>query len=148
VLIKRLPINAELVVLESEAEARAKLGVTGKWIKVRDIEGTEGYAAAWYLSATRQEAVLGVTPAPPASAKLVVRTTTEGVALRSQPLVSGATLIKREPLSSELLVLDPPAAAEKKIGALNQWIKVRDSAGSEGYVAAWYVIKRPAASAP
>ena len=53
-------------------------------------------------------------------------------------------LIKREPLSAELLVTEPPGQAEQKVGVVSQWIQVRDSAGVQGYVAAWYVIKRPA----
>jgi hypothetical protein len=147
-LIKRLPLNAEFSVVEPEAQARAKIGLQGQWIRVRDIEGKQGYAAAWYLSDVRQNDVLGVTPAPPASTKLVVRTTTEGVALRSQPVISDVTLIKRVPLSSELLVLEPAAQAGAKVGVVNQWLMVRDSAGAEGYVAAWYVIQRPTPAAP
>jgi len=147
-LIKRLPLNAEFRVLDPEAQARARLGIEGQWIKVRDIESREGYAAAWYLADKRQEAVLGVAVMPPASNKLVVRTITEGVALRSQPVIADTTLVKREPLSTELLVLDSPAQAEKKIGVVGEWLRVRDSAGMEGYVAAWYVIKRPSAATP
>ena len=143
-LIKRLPLNAEFTVLEPEAQARAKLGVQGNWIQVRDIEGSLGYCAAWYLSEKRQDAALGVAVTPPDTANLVVRTIEEGVALRNQPVISDATLIKREPLSAELLVMEPPAQAEQKIGVVSQWIQVRDSAGAQGYVAAWYVIKRPA----
>jgi len=158
-LIKRLPLNAELVVLEAAAQARQKIGVNGEWLKVRDIEGVEGYAAAWYLSTARQEPSLGVTIAPPAGsqaisapppqpdAPLIVRVITEGLALRSQPLVAETTLIKRLPFGAELLILEAPGEAEKKIGVVNQWLKGRDSAGSEGFVAAWYVIKRPASGA-
>ena len=147
-LIKRVPLNAELVVLEPEAQARLKLGAGDQWIQVRDIEGAKGYAAAWYLSDTREDAALGVAATPPDTTNLVVRTTTDGVALRSQPLISDATLVKREPLSAELLVLEAIPVAEQKIGVANQWLQVRDSAGSEGYVAAWYVMKRPVATAP
>ena len=38
-----------LLVLEEEAIATKKVGVTGQWIKVRDPQGYEGYVAAWYL---------------------------------------------------------------------------------------------------
>jgi hypothetical protein len=73
----------------------------------------------------------------------VVRSTEAGLALRSQPVISQATLVKRLPLGSELVVLDPTAEAEKKIGVVDEWIKVRDIAGTEGYIAAWYVVKQP-----
>lgn len=143
-LIKRLPLNAELTVLEPEAQARLKLGVQGQWIKVQDIEGSQGFCAGWYLSDKRQDSALGVAVTPPEKANLVLRTIEDGVALRSQPVISDATLIKREPLNAELLVIEPLAQAEQKVGVVSQWIQVRDSAGVQGYVAAWYVIKRPA----
>ena len=46
-LIKRLPKAAELVALTEDAEER--IGVSGQWIRVRDIEGDVGYVAAWYV---------------------------------------------------------------------------------------------------
>ncbi len=159
-LIKRLPLNAEFVVLEPSAQARPKIGANGQWLKVRDVEGAEGYVAAWYVSMARQESPLGVsvtpppgspTPSPsatPTAAQIVVRTIAEGLALRSQPEVTETTLIKRLPFGTELLVLEGASAAEKKIGVLNQWLKVRDNAGIEGFVAAWYVIQRPAPGTP
>jgi hypothetical protein len=67
------------------------------------------------------------------------------LALRSQTVISQATLIKRLPLGAELVVVDPAGEAERKIGVVNEWIKVRDISGAEGYVAAWYVIKQPRA---
>jgi uncharacterized protein YkwD len=38
-------------VLEAEEAARAKIGVTGQWIQVRDASSREGYVAAWYVEA-------------------------------------------------------------------------------------------------
>ena len=72
--------------------------------------------------------------------EIVLRTTTENVALRTEPRVAANTLIKRMPEAAELLVLDE--AEEDKIGKYGQWINVRDVEGDEGHVAAWYVIKR------
>jgi len=46
-LIKRLP-NASIVIALEE-DAAAKLGIHGKWLKVRDASGIEGYLAAWYV---------------------------------------------------------------------------------------------------
>jgi hypothetical protein len=46
-LIKRLPNNSHVVSMEADAES--KIGVHGKWLKVRDASGIEGYMAAWYL---------------------------------------------------------------------------------------------------
>jgi hypothetical protein len=47
-LIKRLPIDGELVVLEPRDVAVPKIGRMGDWLHVCDVEGREGYVAAWY----------------------------------------------------------------------------------------------------
>jgi len=47
-LIKRLPNNSIVTVLEDDADS--KIGVNGQWLKVRDITGAEGYIAAWYVT--------------------------------------------------------------------------------------------------
>ena len=143
-LLKHLPLNSQLLALEPEAQVKQKLATEGQWLKVRDIEGTEGYCAAWYLSTSRKEDALGAfkkgeQPKP----GLVVWPVTDGLALRSQPAISDATLVKRLPLHTDLLVLDPSDKAEKKLGIVNQWLKVKDLDGNQGFVAAWYVVKRP-----
>jgi hypothetical protein len=155
-LIKREPQNAEFVVLDPPDQAKAKIGVQDQWLQARDIAGDQGYVAAWYVDTSRQEPALGAfeksatAPSPtasPSADKLVVRSTADGLALRSQPVISDATLIKREPLSAELLVLEPVNQAEAKIGVVNRWLNVQDVSGDKGYVAAWYVVKNPTPSA-
>jgi hypothetical protein len=42
-----------------------------------------------------------------------------------------------------MVVLEDPAFAEPKIGQMGEWLHVRDVTGAEGYVAAWYTVKRP-----
>lgn len=143
-LIKRLPLNASLIVQEPEAQARAKIGVSGQWLQVKEILGQVGFVAAWYVTLASQPA-LGVREkdddiVADQDEKLVLVTITEGVALRTQPLIADSTLIKRMPLAAELLPIEDGAQA--KVGVLNQWINVRDIEGDEGFVAAWYVIKR------
>ena len=59
--------------------------------------------------------------------------------MRRQPVISDATLIKRLPLGTELTVLEQNA--EAKIGKNDQWLKVKDPSGTEGYVAAWFVAR-------
>jgi hypothetical protein len=155
-LIKRLPQNAQFVVLDPPDQAGAKIGAQNQWLKVRDVAGDEGFVAAWYVATSRQEPALGAfekgtapSPAPsPTGGKLVVRSTAEGLALRSQPVISDATLVKREPLSAELLVLESLDQADAKIGMVNQWLNVQDVNGDKGYVAAWYVVKSPTPAAP
>jgi hypothetical protein len=143
-LMKRLPLASELTSLETAEQARGKIGVVGQWLKVRDANGAEGYVAAWYVSATKgapaPSSAAGSSPASGTpTGPLMLRTTTPDVALRSQPVLGDQTLIKRLPFNTRLTVLDPTAEAARKVGAVNQWLRVRDGKGVEGYVAAWYV---------
>ncbi|MGB8213069.1 MAG: C39 family peptidase [Anaerolineales bacterium] len=140
-LLERLPLNSPLSVLEADATARAQIGQMNQWLPVKAADGTVGYAAAWYVSLTQQ------TPPPPVSAPtqpaqpaaLVVVTTSDGVALRRAPMVSDATLIKYMPLGTQLQVVEDPSGAQSKIGALDQWIQVKDITGAVGLVAGWCV---------
>lgn len=144
-ILKRLPVNSKLLALEAEATAKAKVGQQNQWIKVRDIEGKDGYVAAWYVTSATEPA-LGARPNPTGGQKadppktLTVRTTADSVTLRSKPVVAADTVIKTLPLNSELLVTET-GTPEKKIGVQNQWLQVKDIQGKEGYVAAWYVKK-------
>ena len=143
-LIKRLPMGASLVVQEPIAQAKTKIGVRGKWLKVKDVTGQVCYVAGWYVTPGGEPA-LGVrqdqkSATPTDDVDIVLRTTTEGVALRNQTVVAPNTLIKRMPNASELLLLD--AAEKSKIGVNGQWLRVKDIEDDEGYVAAWYVTQR------
>jgi len=145
-MIKRLSIGSSLVVQEPQVVAQKKISVPGKWLKVKDITGKIGYVAAWYVTLSSEPA-LGVRqqkksakPTADADDEIILRTTTEGVALRKEPRVASDTLIKRMPNASELIILDE--ADESKIGVHYQWIRVRDIEDDEGYVAAWYVVRR------
>jgi hypothetical protein len=111
---------------------------------VKDTSNKEGYVAAWYVKyasgSTAQAQPTAAAAAVMASSNggpLKVRATAEGIALRKQPIVSDATLIKRLPLGTELVVLEPNGDA--KVGRNDQWLKVKDPAGAEGVVAAWFV---------
>lgn len=148
-LINRFPVNSQFLVLEPSAQAVPKLGITNQWLNVRDVEGDSGYMAAWFVSQYRQDA-LGVSdtstepPAPaPTATKLVVRAAEDNLALRNQPVISDTTLIKRYPIVTEFLVLEPISQAQAKLGVLNQWLNVQALDGTVGYVAAWYVVVRP-----
>lgn len=141
-IIKQLSMSNKLKILD--AADQTKVGQHGQWLHVRDIEGDEGYVAAWYVTPTN-DPFLGVhkkdeeeagKPTPPT--KLVVKTTTEGVAFRTQPRTGDDTLIERLPLATELLVTE--SGAENKVGVHGQWLQAKTLDGDEGYVAAWYVV--------
>lgn len=144
-LIRRVATTEQLISVEGSNKVIAKVGVEGQWLKVRDASGKEGYVAAWYVkyasgsAAPAQPAAATTTTTPAVSGPVKVRATAEGVALRSQPLVSDATLIKRVSINTTLTLLEP--GAEAKIGQNNQWLKVKDPSGKEGYVAAWFVAR-------
>jgi hypothetical protein len=142
-LIRRIPTTETLICIEPANQAIPKVGVTGQWLKVRDASNKEGYVAAWYVKyasgSTTQTGQPAVNTAAANGGALKVRATAEGIALRKQPMISDATLIKRLPLGTELLVTEPNA--EGKIGKNDQWIKVKDPTGTEGVIAAWFVAR-------
>jgi len=47
-LLVRLPLQSELVILDPSDEE--KIGRIGQWVHVRDVNGLEGYVAAWYVA--------------------------------------------------------------------------------------------------
>jgi hypothetical protein len=150
-LAKRVPVNTELVCTEPFDAALAKVGVVYQWLQVKDVANCAYYVAAWYVKAVNGQAALGAKDQGTVSfavetgepEPLIARAGVEGLALRTLPLIMQDTLIKRLPIDGELIVLEPPAAAEAKLGKMGEWLHVRDVEGQEGYVAAWYAVKRP-----
>ncbi len=65
-----------------------------------------------------------------------------GLRLRSQATTASDTVAFEEP-GALLSVLEAEATARSKIGVNDQWLRVRDANGREGYVAAWYVEAAP-----
>jgi hypothetical protein len=57
---------------------------------------------------------------------------------------STANIVVSVPAGSFLTVTEPNGMS--KIGAVNQWMRVRDDKGHEGFAAAWYLEKAPAAA--
>ncbi|HSM71738.1 MAG TPA: C39 family peptidase [Anaerolineales bacterium] len=139
-LIRRIPVTEQLVCLEPANFAIPKIGVVGKWIKVRDAQNTEGFVAAWYVQYASGSTIQDGEIPPAADTSTgsgKVRATAHAVAFRKQPTVSDSTLIRWLPLGEELSINEP--GGEAKIGANNQWLKVKDMNGVEGFVAAWFV---------
>lgn len=159
-LWKRMPLETELICLESKDLVQAKLGVQGKWLQVQEPGGDQGFVAGWYCSEKK-----GAAPAAPASAAVTVTSATKATApsaaatpakpaavpagalllvpteemsFRAQPNISGA-LLRRLPPTEQLTCLEPAKQAIAKVGIQNQWLNVRDSSGKDGFVAAWYV---------
>jgi hypothetical protein len=139
-LIRRVPVTETLICIEPASQAIPKVGQIGQWLKMRDFNKKEGYAAAWYVRyASGSQPAGTVTPAATGGGPLQVKATAEAIALRSQPFVSDATLLKRLSLGTVLAVVE--SNAEGKVGKSDQWLKVKDPTGTEGYVAAWFVAR-------
>ena len=140
--IRLIPVTEKLISLEPANVVIPKVGVTGQWLKVRDTTNKEGFVAAWYVKfaggSTAQLAATTTTPSV-AAGPLKVKAAAEAVALRNQPFVSDATLIKRVSIGTEFTVTEPNG--EAKVGRNDQWLKVKDSTGTEGFVAAWFVTR-------
>lgn len=140
--IRRVPVTETLICIEPPSQAIPKVGVTGQWLKVRDASNKEGYVAAWYVryaSGSQPVTTTATASAPVNGGPLKVRATAEGIALRNQPVVSDATLIRRLPIGTLFTVTE--LNAEAKIGRNDQWLKVKDPSGTDGYVAAWFVAR-------
>jgi hypothetical protein len=156
-LWKRMLAGTELISLEAKAQAKSKIGVQGQWLRVQEPNGDQGYVAAWFVSEQKSKpvSVSTSTPAPapkpggaPAPAPVPAAPVppgalavypTEELSLRTQPVVSPETLIRRIPATEQLICLEPANQVIAKIGVQNQWLKVRAADKKEGHVAAWYV---------
>jgi hypothetical protein len=157
-LLKRLPVGAELKVLDPPADVQRKVGVVYEWLNAQDVTGTQGVIAAWYVAVVSGLTAIGAQDQretqPPSfevgaePLPVLLRAAEEDLALRSQPVVQESTLIKRLPLGAEMIALDPPDIAAGKIGRVGDWMHVRTVAGDEGYVAAWAVVERPGDPVP
>src|SRR5687768_612171 len=79
-----------------------------------------------------------MTKVPLPADKFTLYAAEDDLALRADPSVSGFVW-KRLMNGTELTSLEPKATAKAKIGVNDQWIKVQDPSGDQGYVAAWYV---------
>jgi len=99
--------------------------------------------AANYVEVKDEEPAVEARLAPepePAATTLTVyvsNAASAGLRMREKPNTNSSTLSILPP-GSQLKVLEGTA---KMIGVYGKWLKVRESGGTEGYVAAWYVRK-------
>ena len=154
-ILKIYPLGTGLKCLESASDVQRKVGVNYEWLQVSDLQGAQGVVAAWYVSVVTQGS-FGPQPQTQAAAPtfmatmpaLTLRTTEDGVAMRSQPVISQQTLIQRLPLGTELAPVGNKAAAARKVGQSGKWLQVKDVKGNKGHVAAWLVEPGPQSPPP
>ena len=143
-VLKYLAQSSKLLVVDNPARAKTKIGKRNNWFRVRDIEGQEGYVAAWYVTAVSDPALgshkTSQANQPSSPSKLVVKTSASSVSLRTEPRIASSTLISYLPFGTELLVIEG-GSPSSKIGQQGQWLNVQTVTGGKGYIAAWLVTK-------
>ncbi len=139
-LIRRIPTTEKVISLEAPDQTIKKVGVMGQWLNVRDKDEVDGYVAAWYVKyQSGSTAKVEETTNPPAGDANTVKTTAQFVSFRSEPRSHTTTLIRYLNLGEELTLVD--ASQNAKIGSNSEWLKVKDTSGKVGYVAAWFVAR-------
>ena len=102
----------------------------------------------YYCFDVARSAATSTSKSPPAAASVppptdgyvvyVPKSLTSGLRIRKQGSPS-AGLVRVAQAGEWLAVQEPKATAKKKLGVQNQWLKIKDSKGNAGYVAAWLV---------
>jgi len=142
-VITTLSVGMVLRVLDADkGEVRKHLGKKNEWVYVRDYQARKGYVQAMFVGEkTNSPVTFSILDlAEPESITVYVAGSAgkSGLLLRVQP-TSYAPSVKSLPVNTTLQVLDDPLIASQKVGVYNQWIKVKEPLGAEGYVAAWFV---------
>jgi hypothetical protein len=137
------PAGAILTVLDSPEIAQTKIGTEGSWLWVQDLQGRRGYVAAWYVELSDNTVSPGDGSTTTSQSQLMIIRVSSlagagGLRIRRMPTTS-SDVVKVVKPGTSLIVLDPPDQVETRIGVYNEWIKIRDPLGAEGYVAAWFV---------
>ncbi len=141
-----------LRVLESQASALTKIGVVNQWLQVADPYGVSGYTAAWYVELMDgtvsppepeepEQPDEPIEPEPADVLKVYVSPSVgaSGLRLRTEPNTSSSSVTIMA-ASAELTALEDAGTAKAKIGAQDQWLRVRTASGQVGYTAAWLLV--------
>jgi hypothetical protein len=156
-IIVSAPAGTLLSVLS--ADDYAKIGGVNQWVRVRDSQGHEGFAAAWYLEKA-QTATPVVETAPvskpkeeaPAPASTPKSTTPTSAPTANQLIVvvksrvgkfgvkvyetasAQAHVVSTESVRAKLVVIEDQSKARPKIGKAGKWLNVQTKEGKKGFV--------------
>ena len=147
-IIVSAPAGTLLSVLS--ADDYAKIGGVNQWVRVRDNQGHEGFAAAWYLEKTQTATPVVETaptststveaPAPkpkPAPNQLIVvvlsRVGKFGVKVY-ETASAQAHVVSTESVRAKLVVIEDQSKARPKIGKAGKWLNVQTKDGKKGFV--------------
>jgi hypothetical protein len=145
------PAGTELLIVETDGTS--KIGAVNQWIRVRDAQGHEGYAAAWYLENVAAAEPVPVTeatpnpvneapgststPTPPASTpeseKLIVIVKAGGAKIYKTASPKGQ-VVSTEKKGARLVIVEAAEKAVEKIGVPGKWLNVKGTNGKRGYV--------------
>ena len=151
-VIASVPAGTELTLMEDDGVS--KIGAVNQWVRVRDAQGREGFAAAWYLEKGQIVAPAPVpapapspvteapaptstttpTPVPaPEVQKLSVVVKSAGAKIYQTASVKSAVL-STEKSGARLVVVEAASTAADKIGKAGQWIIVKGTNNKRGYM--------------
>lgn len=128
-------------------EERAKIGKQNEWLQVRNRKNQEGFVSARLVELDTAKSQLQTavsfsvsdfTAPEPYRVYVSSLAGRGGLRLRKQPTESGE-VIRALAIGTPLDVLEDPVAAQLKVGKFNEWIRVREPLGAEGFVAAWFL---------
>lgn len=138
--------------LEPHDATRAKIGSEHAWLRVRSLDGTEGFVSCMFLAVHQDpEPQDMLPPAPPRPStpgidKLFTATTTESLLVTP---VEDRIRVRAQPVDGDMLdfisrgdvahVLEDRSGALRKIGVQDEWLHLRSPGGTEGYSAAWFL---------
>lgn len=144
-LVSVEPAGASLRLVRPEE--RAKIGKQREWLQARNRKNQEGFLAAWLveldtakseLNAAVSFSIADFTEAEPYRVYVSSLARSGGLRLREAPTTSGR-VIRSLPIGAPLEALEDAVTAQLKVGRFNEWLKVREPLGAEGYVAAWFL---------
>ena len=151
-IVATAPAGSELILME--ADGVSKIGAVNQWVRVRTLNGREGFAAAWYLekgqivttvpaaepvpSPVTEAPVSTSAPQPqPAPAPqvetLFVIVKSAGAKVRKTASAKGE-VVSNEKSGARLTVVETAKKAMEKIGRAGKWISVKGSNNKRGYV--------------
>jgi len=148
-VIASVPAGTELTLMEDDGVS--KIGAVNQWVRVRDAQGREGFAAAWYLEkgqivapapvpapvpSPETEPPSSTTPTPvptPETQKLNVLVKSAGAKVYKTASIK-AEVLSKEKSGARLTVVEAASSAEGKIGKAGKWLLVKGTKGKRGYV--------------
>jgi hypothetical protein len=141
----------------TNADDYAKIGGVNQWVRVRDSQGHEGFAAAWYLEkAQAATPVVETAPVPTSTEEVPVPKPKPTVPSELVVLVASrvgkfgakiyeaesakSKVISTEKVRAKLFVIEDTAKAKKKIGKAGKWLYIQTREGIKGFVNAELVV--------